>query len=777
MTRTGLAVAILLVIAVLSLLFWNDGAPPEAPPSAEDPQAAADAEAADLDSGGAPSAESEEAANRESVETAAAPPLADPTTGTLIVEVVTGDEAEPVPDIGVSIRPPGERAVVYSRLRGRTNEEGRVAFEKLKPGRARVRTNRARMNVANWRVEVVASETVVHRIELKDNLRFDGVVVDQDDAPVANAAIYLAPLAFIHCDAEIVTHSDENGKFLLDGCERFCLLGARAEGYAQAPMRFFRGSADAALEVKLVLGAAAGSVGGTVRDPDGKPIENAIVRVGEGRVDGIVGREDGVPIPSQTFTDQRGRFLALSVEAGEHPVWVRAPGVGMWVGSCAVVANARTNLDVQIEPGATCTGVIRGSDGEPMPRAEVSIGESGSLAHFETYTDKSGLYEFADLPPGQLSIRATRESHGEASGSLDSISGAALRWDAQLAQGLVLTGRIVDADGKPVDGYLRVHTMDRRDRWFGAADANAEGEFVVSNLPEGKKLEVEVRARDYQTRRYLDVDPHAGELVAELSRAAPRTAHVRGVVLDPDGKPVVDATVAAYSETDPDNNGSSSECDKDTGAFEIGPLRADTYRVQVRSERFPTFRVDPRALADNDSWDLGTIRLVKGGRARLELSGAEDEKLAVRIVNRAGDFRGWIDERKEPAESGLLEPGEYLLTTTGPTVSPTATSFSVQPNGTTLVRVELQAGAKKSINILPQFQGHELHDVTVTVRRGSEIVMHGVRPFRGSKPMRIATGFAPGDYVVTVSSGSMRGETAFSVPGTDDAEEITVRLR
>src|SRR6187455_2048767 len=152
---------------------------------------------------------------------------------------------------------------------------------------------------------------------------------------------------------------------------------------------------------------------GSVRGPDGKPVEGAIIIY---KSLGAPGRELAV----MTKTDAEGRFRADLKTAG--PVYVRVSAKGL-AGHTFEKVQPGSPLAVTLDRGQTIQGLVRDSAGEPLAQAVVvaspSVGvamsgwESGTQS-IETRTDARGGFRIEGVGPGLHSLRATARGYGSA---------------------------------------------------------------------------------------------------------------------------------------------------------------------------------------------------------------------------------------------------------------------------------------------------------------------------------------------------------------------------
>jgi hypothetical protein len=281
-------------------------------------------------------------------------------------------------------------------------------------------------------------------------IRYHGVVVDPDGAPIAGAAITLldadagerarAPLA----DRFV---SDADGRFTFQAPDD-ALLEARKDGFAPG-----RARVDAAVAISrqltIRLGPAAVaapvdlSIAGTV-------VTAAGAAVGDARVTAIpAGGWRELRRGGDARSDADGRFALDRLDAGRY--WVRAVAPGRATTVAEVDAGA---ADVRLVLGDAhrIAGVVVAPDGAPVPAATVAVvapvGLVREVVAVSTVFDASGRFVIDDLPAGDYRVIA--QAHGFAPSADVSATAspdlAPAPITVPLRAGATLFGRVIDAD-------------------------------------------------------------------------------------------------------------------------------------------------------------------------------------------------------------------------------------------------------------------------------------------------------------------------------------------
>ncbi len=699
----------------------------------------------------------------------ATPPSALATTGTLIVHVRHGDDHAPAVGTMMTLQRSGSDPR-YDGWRQRTDATGTARYENVLPGRLYVGDN----NGAGQRVELVAGQTAEIELELDVGITVTGLVVDGAHVPVAGAEVEVTMMARLDTFPDVVAVTGADGRFAVRACPYTCLVGARARGYTASTVKFLHGKKGNTAEVELVLGPDGGAVDGLVVDAAGKPIANAVVIVGKGELSGIPGRDHIPPFAALARSDAEGRFLAIGILAGEQPVQARAPGFAPWQGKCEVAAGNSVTLRIELPVGGIIRGNVRDATGKAIDRAEVEIGQWNDLAHFRSRTAADGSFALTGLPLGELRLRADHDDFGKAEQLVGTTAEAAATCDLQLSRGLELKGGVVDPDGQPVGKVLLQCMAETTDtRWGTFAPTDAKGRFAIPNCPETGTISISVHAQGFVEFRQRGVDPRAVDLLLRLQREAPSTVRITARVVGPDGKPVANASVSASRQ---DFRGSSGlEATDNDGRFELGPMAPGVWRVAVQCREHPDFESEPRELAADATWDLGTITLVHGGTAQLRLVGPTPAGARFYVSNTAGRRSGAMTDEAGGHLTSSLAPGDYLVIVAGKEIAAQTVPFTIRAGVQANVDVSVQPGTAQRLRCeLPA--GTSVEGVSLRVLRGAVFVGRAFASVRESEPFTAEVWLAAGDYTVLAEAGALRGSAAFTV-GAANGQPVLVSLR
>jgi uncharacterized GH25 family protein len=157
---------------------------------------------------------------------------------------------------------------------------------------------------------------------------------------------------------------------------------------------------------------------GVVEDPSGRPLPDAWVNA-DRMVPMGGGMSGRMPEPVKaTTTDGRGRFVLPLFPGTQYRISAEAPGYGAAdrfpVQPVLGKSGAPLRFTLWRADGAIA-GVVLDPDGKPLPGARVAASRGGAtgvhVVYEETTTDPQGRFRVRHLPPGDVSLVASREGY------------------------------------------------------------------------------------------------------------------------------------------------------------------------------------------------------------------------------------------------------------------------------------------------------------------------------------------------------------------------------
>jgi len=408
------------------------------------------------------------------------------------------------------------------------------------------------------------------------------------------------------------------------------------------------------------------SVAGRVLDPQGSPVPGAGVVVEpwkEGQEEPPPQYESwqngshGDPIPAveraMATTDAGGRFRLEGIAPGD--LWVTAGSrdhLDSWARARAGDEGAEVRLRA---PLAIAGRVVDADTGKPVPGISVTCWPEDyedrlSRRGEEARTGEDGAFRLGGLAPGKfrISCRDPDPRSARQDGGAEGVSAGTRDLEVRLAPGLSLGGRVVDETGAPVEDLsvaLDGESDEGGQGWIWGRRTGKDGTFRYSGLKPGPygirvgtnqpppfrgAADAEVVGQDF---------PHLAAGREDLVLRVQRGLHIRGRVVDADGRPGQPAPGGDGACVRLFPSGEAGEARergmgiawvREDGTFESGPLRPGS-----RHDLFAVgFRQGP----------VGILREVAAGAPDAVLRLERGRALGGRVV----DLQG------EPAPEGIF---------------------------------------------------------------------------------------------------------------------------
>ena len=437
--------------------------------------------------------------------------------GFITARVTDGDTDEPIANSYVSFEPSG--ALGHG---GRTDETGIYRFYAA-PGTVRVSSSAppGYLDIGNIRrqVEVVEAETVAVDFQFSKGIDLIVRVLMATGEPVSGARI--SDISDKREWDKEYGKSGENGEFAVRGLRSGQKLTLKAE---HSGMRL-RGTA----EVEVQPGASIDIrteryervvVSGRVVNRLGGPISTADIELMRWYRQIHMGRTSIVAV-----TDGDGWFREIGLIVGdEYAIRANAEGYRRAGTETFTVTAEMTQIpDLVLSPATTDRYFIEGrvtdTSGEAVHGARLVI--SGQLQHSETQTDENGDYRLEEL--STVVILELRISHSEYAYHKFKSLKSNQRHDLVLvkADGY-LAGKVVDADGKPIDRALVMveAEQDSSGYVYAGVDTNVLGEFELKYIKDPKVSIYVTDDKDYKI--FNDIEVNQRDLVLTLPPNKPR---------------------------------------------------------------------------------------------------------------------------------------------------------------------------------------------------------------------------------------------------------------
>jgi protocatechuate 3,4-dioxygenase beta subunit len=325
--------------------------------------------------------------------------------------------------------------------------------------------------------------------------------------PVAGATVRVVDLPRQFFEA--TTGAD--GRYRIDGIRTGKVyVGAFREGYEAAteprdPIEVPASGAHLDLEVARSWEPV---VHGRVVDGRGRPVSGA-----------LVAQEWAIhSAPDGTF--------ALPVLPGLISFRAGKPGYALWGLEHDVRERPLRWLTVRLERGIPLEGRIEGLPAADLPRAEIRIQGSQSMAVHGAAPD--GTFHIDDVSPSAYEVvgwfhGVDRIAHADLSGLAAGARGSARQVELRFPPLFELKGRVVDAQGAPVAGTFVEANSELASRGSDHTASRGDGTFTL-HLP-ADRFELKARLSDHREgiRSHVEVtEKPAEEIEIRLGEDRPK---------------------------------------------------------------------------------------------------------------------------------------------------------------------------------------------------------------------------------------------------------------
>ncbi|MGE0396619.1 MAG: carboxypeptidase regulatory-like domain-containing protein [Kofleriaceae bacterium] len=325
--------------------------------------------------------------------------------------------------------------------------------------------------------EIDPKSTAPVVIEVKNGASIAGRVVDGKGQPVANATVMAAPdgssrrvmivNGMVTSGVQTMTNAQgayeivglSPGPYAMSALDRGRPLRTRGK-----PVRVTLTDAEKKTGVDLAIDRPDGVIRGVVTGPDGKPLADAWVSVNqdvEAMLEGMRERDEGERESQSTMTistndestatdfppvltDASGAFEIRGLPHAKYEVIAEAQAGALRGRASNVTPDA--TLTIQALGLTSLAGTVHGAKG---PTAVFRIELDGPITAARTFTD--GKFQFGRVDPGAYTLRVS-SADGNAEVKANVVANKPTTVDVPLIANAVVTGKVVDADGKPLGG-------------------------------------------------------------------------------------------------------------------------------------------------------------------------------------------------------------------------------------------------------------------------------------------------------------------------------------
>lgn len=556
-----------------------------------------------------------------------------------------------------------------------TVPENRVVFFKNLPFGAYLASVRTEGLGVGWATSISEGETGVHvAFPLLPTGTLEFLVTNQDGDRISGAEVIIYQSGLLGGVASFITAPGFGIPTSVDGRVVYpnriihsTRYMAKADGYAMTPSDWVDGTRG---PHPIVL-TEGGVFECRVVDQAGQPVEDVIVHLqGDYYRDHGYARSDSEGVVSVPHL--RPETYKVGVYSEEYVLSGSPSAVEIEEGKSVQFG------DIEVRPGVEVRGrVFDAVTDLGIPGVRLSVNADIGVAIEDLITDEDGFYSIpnASFTSYGISRRISAEYGMGAGHSLrvqvtpDGVEGET---DFALDNGLHVSGRVVDTDGRPVIGAMMSSGYSRNevkqdtisDRW---------GRFSLSTIKDPGEIYIKARAAGYGLRT-LGPFVVSEEGRSDVEIIMPHASILTGNI-NVDGRPAPFRTYLWATPVDPSSDESltgagrnSTYCGPVRGLYILGWLTPGAYDITVQppngatSPVVATVTVREGELVENLTIDYFTSGSAMKGTVTSR-AGAPVEFASVNATGGSGSsssVRATSDANGEFAFSGLSD-GQYTI--------------------------------------------------------------------------------------------------------------------
>lgn len=603
------------------------------------------------------------------------------------------------------------------------------------------------------------------RIALGRGERLRGSVVDPAGTPIAGATLEIRPapkrrgmgpmmMGGGNSAPSVESASGPDGRFEAVGLPAGEVeLTVRRRGFGTesfGPFELVSGEGADAGELVLEPGV---TIEGSVLDSDGRPVEDAEIRLADSGKMGM--RMPGGPAstPADALTDANGWFRLFDLKEGRK-VDLSVERTGFVARSVKAVAPPTIEpLEVRLEAASTVSGIVLDEAGEPIGGAQVTLQRTKTMEignnvmqmmmAYQSQSDAAGRFRFTEQEPGRITLSAEASGYQKRNRSELEIPRGEDLTDVELVLpvGSVVEGQVLTPDGRPAIG-AKVGKVGEGMRFgMGGQESDGNGYFRIEGLEPGS-VSIEATHDDYpRTVKDVDLDPGINPLRLRFEGGFA----VSGRVVDEAGRGVP-AAVVRLTAPGEYFGGHEKRAEAD-GSFELPGVRDGRYELWVHADGFAPHPGETEVEVAGSSVEGLEVRLDEGGTILGRVRGIAEERYERIEVRAYG--KGVMDFEGRPLGRGgsfrieELPPNRYeLIAVDADTGRQAKGSVELEP-GVEEVRVDLQfeegvtlsgtvvEGDAPVVGAFLHVEGQDVeHSATTTTERDGSFSVEGLEPGR-----------------------------------------------
>jgi len=285
-----------------------------------------------------------------------------------------------------------------------------------------------------------------------------------------------------------------------------------------------------------------------VKDDEKRPIEGATVnlKMKKDKFGRYFGRTDANGVAALRLAPGEYEFQGIHKE-GYLPF-----GEGAAKQTVMVEEGKTVRLEAELKAAPKISGIVTEANGKTLEGALVSILPI-VVTFREAKTDQNGMFEISWNPrqKGTLTphcILVVRHVDKNLAKVVD-INEATRSLDVKLEPGVILTGKVIDPNGKAIGGaQISVNiSIAKSGTPFGYSDITTDqnGRYKCNAMPDNEKFNISARAKGYGNDSIMIKTDGAVNNRMEIKPLILRVADkvVCGIVVDGNDKPIANAYI------------------------------------------------------------------------------------------------------------------------------------------------------------------------------------------------------------------------------------------
>jgi hypothetical protein len=451
-----------------------------------------------------------------------------------------------------------------------------------------------------------------------------GVVVDAAGKPVKGALVYTLP-QFSASTSPFAgptappwraseyrsTSSAEDGSFVIESTR--APFNLRAEAPPLAPAEILNVTPGAPLTLRLTAGLT--QAGRVFHVLTGEPMAGLEVQGIEATMRMLSGAVE--TRPATALTDREGRFVIRGLRPRTHGVALKSTTFLLASYTTPFLPGSK-DLALNVRPGTTWSGRVTDTAALPIKGARVALFTAFNGDGPSTQTDAQGRFSIA-VRPGRYTVKVTHADFAPVTlESKAAVLGTAEKLAIEMSPGVTARGRIVDEEGKPLKGRVRLRLLGQPMPLFAAQDlgdpTDESARFSLAHLPVGEH-EVDFLAAAHALATVpLLVAAHNGIVDMGDVRLESGLA-IAGRVVDQAGDPVAGARLRVNASRDAARSEPFEAVAEDDGRFVIPGIKEGRYVLSASAEGYSN--LDNQRVGSGDQGVRVTMQRVGGVRFRL----------------------------------------------------------------------------------------------------------------------------------------------------------------